>query len=283
MNVLKDLKINIPANDESFYHSYDGKTIQFPVRKNDPALDEELRFLQINQVMQHKFGDEYRLERFYGTELGRLSAETWLQLAQCYKTIFNESWGESWTDESAMAEIRKILDCRGPRIPMAVLLYCEDKVIGFSMGQIMGREDLLLEEDMSPTLPMRKKKEGMAVMTYWLDSVVKKEKFLFFRELGVLRQYQLEVSPFLGLPLIEKARRHACDVVFCRVNTRSKAFKWHLGVGFSPIHFFMKNNLLLMLGSAKYAAEVLDNMIKKSLDKESHKVLMGNINRYLCR
>lgn len=282
MSVVVNPKSIVPANDEIF-HRESGRKARATVARSESHLEEEFRFARINRVLKNKFGECYRVERFYGEDLATLSEDVWKQIAHCYKTIFNESWGESWTDESAMTEVRKMLDWTGSRIPLAVLLYHESKVIGFSMGQVMEKKDLTLEEDMSPTLPLSKKKEGMAVMKYWLGSVVNKEKFLFFRELGVLREYQLEVSPFLGLPLIEKARKLSCDVVFCRVNTKCKAFKWHLGVGFSPIHFFRKNNLLLMLGSAKYAAGVLENMIRQSLDKDSHRVLMGNINRYLCR
>ena len=282
MNVVSNLKFIVPANDEVFHKGAERKSVLTSGR-SESQLEEELRFAKINRVLKNKFGDSFRVERFYGQELAQLDDDIWVQIADCYKTIFNQSWGESWTDESAMTEVRRMLDWTGSRIPLAVLMYHESKVIGFSMGQVMEKGDLTLEEDMSPTLSATKKKEGMSVMKYWLDSVVNKEKFLFFRELGVLREYQLEVSPFLGLPLIEKARKLSCDVVFCRVNTKCKAFKWHLGVGFSPIHFFRKNNLLLMLGSAKYAADVLENMIRQSLDKDSHKVLMGNINRYLCR
>lgn len=283
MGVVKDYKITVPANEELFQKTAERKSPSLPRMKSENELREEFQFARINRVLKNKFGEQYRIEQFHGEELAQLDSATWAQVAECYKTIFNESWGESWTQESAMAEVSRMLDWTGTRIPLAVLLYHESKVIGFSMGQIMDKRDLTLEEDMSSMLSQKKKKEGMAVMKYWLDSVVNKEKFLFFRELGVLREYQVEVSPFLGLPLIEKARKHACDVVFCRVNTKCKAFKWHLGVGFSPIHFFLKNNLLLMLGSAKYAAGVLENMIKQSLDKDSHKVLMGNINRYLCK
>lgn len=284
MSALQNLKADIPAQDYVHSQVLLKQPILEPVReKSKEELDDEFQFARINRVLKQKLGRDYKLERFYGEEIRGISKSKWAEIASCYKQIFNESWGESWTDESALSEIKKMLDWKSERLPLLVLLYHNKKVIGFSMGQVMDSSHLCLDEDMSSALSLKKKCEGMEVMNYWLNEVVEKQKFLFFRELGVLKDFQHEVSPFLGLPIINKARNLSCDVVFCRVNTKSKAFKWHLGVGFSPIHFFIKNNLLLMLGSAKYASKVLDNMIRKSLNRESHLELIGNINRYLCR
>ena len=268
MNAMHKLKVDEPLYGDFVREKLPPKQ-PLKIKKDNftEEYDDEVQFARINRVLKTKLGENYRLERFYGEQLGKIDIFKWKEIARCYKQIFNESWGESWTDESALKQVRKMLNWNGDRIPLAVFLYHENRVIGFSMGQIMEQDQLNLDEDMSSALSKSKKNEGMKVMNYWLDSVVHKQRFLFFRELGVLKSFQHEVSPFLGLPLIDKARNMSCDVVFCRVNTTSKAFKWHLGVGFSPIHFFIKNNLLLMLGSAKYAANVLDNMIKNSLSE----------------
>ena len=94
-----------------------------------------------------------------------------------------------------------------------------------------------------------KKNIGMQISKYWLDHVIKTDKVLLFRELGTLKEFRKDLSPFLCLPLFEQALSHQYKSSLYWTNLHSKAFKWGLGIGWSPLHYFIENDLILMTGN----------------------------------
>lgn len=85
----------------------------------------------LNELLKEKLGEEYQLKTYFGDEVTRLDDVTLNDLAECYMTVFNESWGESWTISSARSEITNSLRNDPERIPLISLLYRDDKIIGF--------------------------------------------------------------------------------------------------------------------------------------------------------
>ncbi len=245
-----------------------------PLRSSTPML---------NQMLREKLGEEYRLQTYFGEEVLQISDATLNDLAQCYMTVFNESWGESWTLSSARAEITHSLRDDPERIPLISLLYKGDLIIGFCWVLLMHKNAMSKAHDMPWELSGAEKSTGMSISHYWLSEVVKKDRIMFIKELGVLKEYRQVVSPFLSIPILERSSQWGYDVGFLWTNVNSKAFKWGLGVGYSPVHFFITNNLLLMYGSVQGSLKAMRNVVEESFSKQSQYYMINNINKYLLK
>ena len=139
------------------------------------------------------------------------------------------------------------------------------------------------EHDMPWELSESEKDSGMTISNYWLTEVVKKDRIMFIKELGVLKEFRQVVSPFLSIPILERSAQMGYDVGFLWTNVNSKAFKWGLGVGYSPVHFFITNNLLLMYGSVQGSLKAMRNVVEASFSKQSQYYMINNINKYLLK
>ncbi len=140
-----------------------------------------------------------------------------------------------------------------------------------------------LTEDSAPfSASALKRHESIEVVKYWLDSVGKLNKFVSIRELGVLKEFRQDKTPYLTTPIFERAKNVDCNVAFSRTKITSKAFKWSLGAGFVPLQLFMVDGLLLMKGSVKYAMNLLYGSIRETEKRKSQVEIIGNIKRYLC-
>ena len=98
---------------------------------------------ELNQSLKKKMGQAFTIKTCFGKELEWLTNEQLLEIANCYKEVFNESWGESWTTESALEEVTDALTWRPHRIPIAAFLYENHKVVGFSWGLLMQKEHFI--------------------------------------------------------------------------------------------------------------------------------------------
>jgi hypothetical protein len=243
--------------------------------------DDQLVLAKLNLKLQEQCGEEFSLRFFSGEQLENIPQATLNSLAQCYAEVFNESWGEDWTIESALEEISRCINCDPSYTPVMSLLFREDRVVGFSWGFLMDTESLT--ESSAPfSCSELKRHESVQVARYWLTTVSKKNRLLSIRELGVIKEYRQDKTPFLTLPIFEKAKSVDCQVTFFRTKISSKAFKWSLGVGFVPLQLFMVDGLLLMKGSVKYAMGLLYGSIEESKKRKSQVEIIGNIRRYLC-
>lgn len=242
--------------------------------------EDKQRIDKMNRLLAQQADKEYRVEFFYGPQVEMIDDSLLMEVANCYKQVFNESWGENWTTQSALTEIKSALQHDKGKTPIVSLLLREEKVIGFCWAYVMDADNLN-----AATAPFSssslKRHECVDIARYWMDEVGGKTRFMTIRELGILKEYRQEKSPYIGIPVLQKAQDMGCKVVFFRTKLSSKAFKWSLGVGFVPLQFFMQNGLLLMQGSVKYAIEVLSGLVEGQKRKSQHNI-MANINRYLC-
>ena len=246
----------------------------------EPSED-QLILARLNVKLQEQCGEEFYIQFFSGEQLENIPHSTLISLAQCYAEVFNESWGEDWTIESALEEIRRCINCDPAYTPVMSLLFREERVVGFSWGFLMETESLT--ENSAPfSCSDLKRHESVEVARYWLTNVSKKNRLLSIRELGVIKEYRQDKTPFLTLPIFEKAKSVDCQVTFFRTKISSKAFKWSLGVGFVPLQLFMVDGLLLMKGSVKYAMSLLYGSIDDAKKRKSQVEIIGNIRRYLC-
>lgn len=225
-----------------------------------------------------------RIQTFEGNQVNRLSESQLAQIAHCYMEVFNESWGESWDEVSALREVKKILQLESGRTPMASLLYRENKLIGFAWGILLDKDSLVAERDMSSGLHRREKEKGLKVAQYWLDNIAKQKKLFLLRELGVLKNHRKLLTPFLGISAFKRATKLGYNIAFFSTNIDSGVFNWALGIGLTPLHFFIRKNKLLMLGSISYAVSILEKTLSSSSNSERrYRDFFNNINRYSCK
>lgn len=244
--------------------------------------DEQLNLARLNLKLQDQCGEDFTLQSYAGDALLNLPQSTLLSLAQCYAEVFNESWGEDWTVESALEEIHSCIECSMDYLPVMSLLFHQERVVGFSWGFIM--DAAAVTETSAPfSSSSLKRHESVVVAKYWLDQVARCNKLISIRELGVLKEFRNDKTPFLCLPIFNRAESMGCKAAFLRTKVTSKAFKWSLGIGFVPIQLFMVNDLLLMHGSVKYAAEIFSGMIDEAKKRKSQHSIITNIKRYLCQ
>ncbi len=246
-------------------------------------LSEQSSTPMLNAMIKEKLGEDYQLKTFFGDEVAHINEQTIDDLAECYMNVFNESWGESWTHSSAKSEISHSLRSDPERIPLISLLYKGEKIIGFCWVLLMNKSAMSKEHDMPWELSDSEKTNGMSISHYWLTEVVKKDRIMFIKELGVLKEFRQVVSPFLSIPILERSAQMGYDVGFLWTNVNSKAFKWGLGVGYSPVHFFITNNLLLMYGSVQGSLKAMRNVVEASFSKQSQYYMINNINKYLLK
>ncbi|HTQ99147.1 MAG TPA: hypothetical protein VMH83_04115, partial [Candidatus Acidoferrum sp.] len=212
--------------------------------------------VRLNEKLQMQCGEDFSVQCWSGDEISRIPNSVLRSLARCYAGVFNESWSEDWTEETAMAEVRKCIDAPRGYMPVMTMLFKEDEVVGFCWAFIM-ETDSLTEESAPFSSSSVKRHESVSVARYWLDSVGRKNRLVSIRELGVIKEHRQDKTPYLTIPIFEKAKATDCNVAFFRTKTSSKAFKWSLGVGFVPLQLFMVDDLLLMKGNVKYAMNLL--------------------------
>lgn len=242
---------------------------------------DQLLMAQLNSKLHAQCGEDFTVRCWMGAELDTLPSSVLYSLARCYAEVFNESWGEDWTVDSALLEVQKCINCDTGHTPVMTLLFKDEEVVGFSWAFIMETDSLT--DDSAPfSSSSLKRHESVAVAKYWLDSVGRKNKLISIRELGVLKDHRQDKTPFLTIPIFEKAKAAECNVAFFRTKITSKAFKWSLGVGFVPLQLFMVDDLLLMKGNVKYAMNLLYGSIDDAKRRKSQHEIIGNIKRYLC-
>jgi hypothetical protein len=244
--------------------------------------EEQAQLARLNLKLQKQCGEQFYLQFFTGQQqLENIPRSTLMSAARCYAEVFNESWGEDWTLESALAEINNFINCDSRYTPVMSLLFNDDRVVGFSWGFVMDSESLTMDSAPFSNSPL-KRHESIEVVRYWVDKVSKQNRLLSIRELGVLKEFRQDKTPFLMLPIFQKAKDLDCNVAFLRTKITSKAFKWSLGIGFVPLQLFMVDGLLLMKGSIKYATEIFAGSIDEARKRKTQVELIGNIKRYLC-
>ena len=244
---------------------------------NDRTLDEDPMANKLNAMGLH-------IQTFEGNQVNRLSESQLVQIAHCYMEVFNESWGESWDEVSALREVQNSLRVESGRTPMASLLYRKNKLIGFAWGVLLDKDSLNAERDMPFELHQSDKDKGLRVAQYWLENIAKQNKLFLLRELGVLKSHRKLVAHFLTVSAFKRAIKLGYNTTLFWTSIDSGAFNWGLGVGLTPVHFFIKKNLLLMFGSISYAVNVFDKSLNSDLGNERrYREFFGNINRYLCK
>lgn len=272
----------ISANTARLYepHPLPAPALDFQFDDNVHRLD-HLLTARLSLKLQQRFGEEWSLQSYCGRALERIPASTARSLAQCYADVFNESWGENWTLDSALEEVYATIHCQPDYLPIMNLLFREDKVVGFCWAYLLDASALSHEQAPFSSSSL-KRHESVDVAKYWMREVGHKQRLVAIRELGVLKEYRQDKTPFLTIPMFEKVSTLDCNVAFFRTRLGSKAFKWSLGVGFVPLQLFMVDDLLLMRGNVRYAMSLLYGAIDETQKRKTQTEIIQNIKRYMC-
>jgi hypothetical protein len=250
--------------------------------QRQPAQREDHTLLaRLNQKLRLRHGEDFTLQCYTGSNLHNMPRSTLLSLAQCYADVFNESWGENWTLESALKEVEACINCSSEFLPIMTLLFKEERVIGFCWGFLMDSQ-AVTESNAPFSASKLKRHESVEIARYWMDKVGNKSQLIALRELGVIKEYRQDKAPYMTIPIFEKAASLDHNVAFLRTRLSSKVFKWGLGVGFVPLQLFMEDELLLMKGNIRYALSILHDSIDDLKKRKAQVNIVSNIKRYMC-
>lgn len=209
---------------------------------------------RINRLLSRLAGSDFRIALYAGEEVRQMDDTTLTAMADCYARLAREKWHENWTTESAREELRNAFDTGADRIDIICLVYRGDAVVGLCWAFLFAASNPgnLAAHFSSARLGNR---DNMAAMNDWIRQVGGREKLVSIRELGVLGQYRKIRAPLLCAPVFSRALEYRCKYIFLRTPVNSESLKWSLGIGFVPVHYFVVNQMLLMLGS-------LENTVK---------------------
>jgi len=224
-----------------------------------------------------------KIKFFYGNELNHLSHHFLKSIASCYAQVFNESWGENWTEASALKLVQQSLMVASERTPVAsFLIDSNDNVVGFAWGCLTNEQNLSTKLDMPFSLSSNKKAAALQLVRYWLSSVMKSKNIFVFRELGIIKAYRNNMSPFLCLPIFKAVLDQNCKLVFYWTNLKSKAFTWGISIGWIPFNFFVASDLIFMQGNLQHSYDLVSKMVYNSKSSQ-YKHMIKNLNYYFCR
>ena len=225
---------------------------------------------------------DIQIKTYVGKEVDDLSLDTLQSIACCYKEVFNQSWQDGWTNESAFHEVKHSLMVSKYRKPILVLAFLEKQVIGFSW-LIMTSSKYVNNEDMPFSLADKQKKAGVEVIRYWLK-IAKQDKLLIYRELGIKKEYLKNghyMSSKLMMPMAQAAVDNGYGTLFYWTNPSNVTFEHCLGLGWHPIYFYPKEDRLIMKGSASSLIEFSKGFLDR--DEEIFRKMNVDIKKYFCR
>jgi len=213
-----------------------------------------LNLSRLNKLLSRLAGSEFRIALYVGEEVSQLDDATLTAMAECYAKLARERWYENWTMESAREELVKSFKEDEDKINLISLVFKGDVVIGFCWAFIISANNPgnLATHFSSSKL---NNKDNLDATRDWLAQAGNKQKLLSIRELVVLKQYPKIRSPLLCSPVFSKALSFKCRHIFLRTPVNSEALKWSLGIGFIPEHYFVVNQLLLMLGNLEHTVK----------------------------
>ena len=239
-------------------------------------MKEEKYFFNEREIIQRTF---------YGEELQKLDDRLITSIAACYIEVFSESWHRSFTLESAKEEIKTAFKYEKTRIPIASILFYEEKVIAFAWGCITSAKYISAERDMPFKLPDELKQVGVQKARYWLKNITKKEELFIYGDYGAKKEHRGKLSAFMSYEIFDYLKNLGINTLLYWTNLRSRAFELGVGAKLIPIHFFEFNDLVLIAGNVRYSHAFMEKIIKggKKELKQVYGEAGANINDYFCR
>lgn len=220
-----------------------GTTASRDGEESGAALD----LKRLNRMLSRLAGSDFRIALFVGEEVTQMDEATLTAMAACYARLARERWYENWTTASAREELKNYFSADEQRINLVSLVFKGEEVVGLCWAFMFSASN---PGNLGAHFSSSKlsNKSNLETVTDWITQVGGKEKLVSIRELGVLRQYRKIRAPLLCAPVFARAQTFGCKYIFLRTPVSNKSLKWSLGMGFVPVHYFVVNQMLLMLG-----------------------------------
>ena len=202
-------------------------------------------------------GSEFRINLYVGEQVSQMDDSTLAALADCYARLAREKWYENWTAESAKEELEKYFNADEDRINIITLVFRGEEVIGFCWAFIIAANNPgNLAAHFSST--KLSNQDNLNATVEWLAQTGGKEKLVCIRDLGVLKQYKKIRAPLLWSLVLSRALGFGCKYIFLRTPVNMESLKWSMGIGFVPVHYYVVNQMLLMLGDLEHSVKEYD-------------------------
>lgn len=227
------------------------------VAKEKSSSRTVLNLSRLNKMLSRLAGSEFRIKLYVGDQVSQMDDSTLAVLADCYARLAREKWYENWTAESAKEELEKYFNADEDRINIISLVFRGEEVVGFCWAFIIAANDPgNLAAHFSST--KLSNQDNLNATVEWLAQTGGKEKLVCIRDLGVLKQYKKIRAPLLCSPVLARALGFGCKYIFLRTPVNTKSLKWSMGIGFFPVHYFVVNQMLLMLGDLEHSVKEYD-------------------------
>ncbi len=243
----------LPENEDALKSAGESASAHKEITSSHTVLD----LSRLNKMLSRLAGNEFRINLYVGEQVSQMDDSTLAAMASCYARLAREKWYENWTAESAREELYKYFKADEDRINIISLIFRGEEVIGFCWAFIIAANNPgnLAAHFSSSKLA---NKHNLNATVEWLAQAGGKEKLVCIRDLGVLKQYKKIRAPLLCSPVFAKALGFGCKYIFLRTPVSSESLKWSMGIGFVPVHYFVVNQMLLMLGDLEHSVKEYD-------------------------
>lgn len=215
----------------------------------------------INSSIKYHLGNNIELKLYFGGELSLLNEDELYKIAKCYMTVFNESWGESWTLLTALNEIKRVLFDGDKQKAGLCLLYDKQEVVGFSIVEYVTYQQLEVEHFSPKDIPPFEKQYSFAVLCNWIKDIMGKESLIQLREVAILKDYRGKHLPHIMFQLYNYGLQRKHDLIYYWTNTESKGYKWGVGCGMNPIYISPNSKRVIVCGKTNIVTQYLKESI----------------------
>ena len=226
-------------------------------RKENSSPHTVVSLSRLNKMLSRLAGNEFRIRLYVGEQVSQIDDSVIVAMAHCYARLAREKWYENWSAESAKEELEKYFKADEDRINIISMVFRGEEVVGFCWAFIISANNPgnLAAHFSSTKLG---NKDNLNATVEWLAQAGGKEKLVCIRDLGVLKQYKKICAPLLCSPVFSRALGFDCKYIFLRTPVSSESLKWSMGIGFVPVHYFVVNQMLLMLGDLEHSVKEYD-------------------------
>ncbi len=198
-------------------------------------------------------------------------------LVQCYIEVFNESWGDSWTYDSALKEIQASLKKTQYRSPILSLLLCDkDNVVGFAWGICTTVEHIALSD-----MPFYYEPEEQIRLLGLTKDYIGLKPVLVYRECGAKHKYRKDLFTLMTLELCLYGKACGIEKLIFWTSRDSSVRKYFMGLKVDVISESADKKISIYIGSIQYFLNVLGNIRNSGFSASSYKKLIVNARHHM--
>ena len=161
--------------------------------------------------------------------------------------------------------MKRSLKAGEDRQPLLSLLFNKNELCGFAWIILTTVAHISID-DMPFNLDDQEKIQGLEVTKTWFNKIDIK-KIVIFREVGVLKKYQVvkgeQLAPRLTLPIIKAADSKNYESLFYWTNPNNTVYRYGIGFGWRPIYFFPNSERVILAGSVPALVYYINGLINK--------------------